>query len=54
MRLLHLQICLLRPWGLTLFLAWFYPSLRLGLFALIQWWTHLLLFRLKLRLLNFL
>jgi hypothetical protein len=36
MRLLHLQTYLLRPWVLTLFSAWFYPSLRLGPLALIR------------------
>jgi hypothetical protein len=51
--LLHLQIYLLYPLDLILFSAWFCPSLRLGLLALTQLWMHLLLFRLKLRLLNF-
>jgi hypothetical protein len=44
---------LLCPLNLILFLAWFCPSLRLGLLALTRVWMHLLLFRLRLRLLNF-
>jgi hypothetical protein len=48
MHLLHLQICLLHPLNLILFLVWFCPSLRLGLLTLTQLWMHLLLSRLKL------
>jgi hypothetical protein len=44
---------LLYPLNLILFSAWFCPSLRLGLLALTRLWMHLLLFRLKLWLLNF-
>jgi hypothetical protein len=44
---------LLHPWVLTLFLAWFCPSLRLGPLALVQLWMHLLLFRPRLWLLSF-
>jgi hypothetical protein len=44
---------LLCPLNLILFLAWFCPSLRLGLLAATRAWMHLLLFRVRLRLLNF-
>jgi hypothetical protein len=44
---------LLYPLNLTLFSAWFCPSLQLGLLAATWAWMHLLLFRLRLRLLKF-
>jgi hypothetical protein len=49
----RLQICSLCPLNQRLSSAWFCPSPRLGLLVATWVWRHLLLFHLRLRLLNF-
>jgi hypothetical protein len=53
MHLLHLRTCLPHPLDLIMLLAWFCPSLRLGLLIVTRLWMRLLLFHPRLRLPNF-